>query len=255
MSSSGAGIATSPGETIEGEGIATSPGGGVTGDGIATSPGGSAQVDGIATSPIALRVPRLPGEIDFVDLLDYSWSGSTLPMAVAVDTTWFTSTFPNAPIVVSSGAGIATSPITLNAATSFGAPVPPPSDANGCTPVVVSTFVPGPVAEGVSPVMPDPLLCGTSCAAQAAALSDIWSWAATGQGIATSPGYQSSSMYSAAAYDEAVQSLWAWSQFAMNEPASPVSEYGAVLEAAGIATSPGTQSTAADDPNSSVPLP
>jgi hypothetical protein len=254
MSSSGAGIATSPGNSIvNGEGIATSP----SGQGIATSPGAQAAADGIATSPIALRVPRLPGEIDFVDLLDYSWSGSTLPMAVAVDTAWFTQTYPNAAIVVSSGAGIATSPITLNAATSFGSPVPPPTDATGCTPVIVSTFVPGDVAAGVSPVMPDPAQCGSTqtCAAQTTAVSDIWSWAATGQGIATSPGFRSSSMLSQAAWNETVASLWAWSQFAMNEPASPVSEFGAVLEAAGIATSPGAQSTAADDPNSSMPLP
>ena len=253
--SAGTGIATSPGQTIDGQGIATSPSD--QGSGIATSPSAQQQVDGIATSPIALRVPLLAGEIDFVDLLDYSWSGSTLPMAVAVDTAWFTQTFPTAPIVTSSGAGIATSPITLNAATSFGTPVAPPSDANGCTPIIVSTFIPGDIAAGVSPVMPDPAQCGSvqTCTAQATALSDIWSWAATGQGIATSPSFQSSSMFAPPAYDEAVQSLWAWSQFAMNEPASPVSEYGAVLEAAGIATSPSSQVASSSDDANSTPLP
>ena len=52
-----------------------------------------------------------------------------------------------------------------------------------------------------------------------------------------------------------VQALWAWSQFAMNEPASPVSEAGVVLEAAGITTSPTAQSAGMSDDACSMELP
>jgi hypothetical protein len=255
MSSSGAGIATSPGMTIEGEGIATSPGQDVTGAGIATSPGAQAPQNPYS-APIAMHVPLEAGEIDFVELMNYSWSGSTMPMAVAVDTSWFQTNFPSSPIITSTGAGIATSPITLSAATSFGAPVGDASDApDGCTPVVVRTFVPGEIADGVSPVAPDPSQCGVDCNAQATALGDIWSWAATGQGIATSPGFNVASQLSPAQYDQAVKALWAWSQFSMNEPSSPVSEFGTVLEAAGIATSPGTQVQGESDDTCSMTMP
>ena len=175
-----------------------------------------------------------------------------MPMVVAVDATWFKQTFPQAPIVTSSGAGIATSPITLNAATSFGPPIAPPSDSDGCTPVIVRTFVPGEIADGVAPVSPDPAQCGNdaTCAAQRSAFSGLWTWAASGQGIATSPGFDAASKLTPHAFDEAVKSLWAWSQFAMNAPASPVSEYGAVLEAAGIRPRRARSRTI-----SSIPLP
>jgi hypothetical protein len=205
-----------------------------------------------------MRVPLQAGESDFVQLLNFSRSGSTVPMAVAMDTTGFKSTFPDAPIITSTGAGITTSPLTLSAATSFGAPVTDATDApDGCTAMVVRTFVPGEIADGVAPVGPDPAQCGddAACLAQRNAIAGIWTWAASGQGITTSPGYTVASALTPRAFDQTVQALWAWSQFAMNEPASPVSQFGVVLEAAGITTSPTSQSAGASDDACSITLP
>jgi len=252
----GQGFPSEPGQTITGEGVATSPqggpGGGTDGQGIATSPG-AGTLPGIATSPLALHAPPAADEVDTYSLVNFSWTGSTLPMVVAVDSTWFAGAFPDAQVIQSSGAGIATSPVQLDPQTAFAAPVAPATDApDGCSALVVRTFVPGEILDGLSPAIPAPTECGTDCTAQRAALSDIWAWAATGQGIATSPSNQSSSGMTPAAYDQAKWSLWAWSQFAMQEPASPVSQYGSVLEAAGIATSPGIKDAADQVP---VPLP
>jgi Subtilase family len=246
------GIATSPSEdgscpggTMP-SGIATSPG--TAGAGIATSPGvtGGGTSLPMAPNPIAVRVPAQGGEIDFVNLLNYSWSGSTMPMAVAAETSWFTTSFPDAKIVTSSGAGLGGSPLAFNAQTSFGAAVTEPTLADGCTPVIVHTFSPAEIADGVSPVMPDPAACGddASCTAQRATLAGIWTWAATGQGIATSPGYTGGgSGLTLHAFDESVHALRAWSQFATQAPSSPVSQLGDVLDFTGIATSPGSSAS------------
>ena len=252
----GMGYPSEPGQTITGEGVATSPGGpggGTDGQGVATSPGGDG-TPGIATSPLALHVPPAADEVDTYALVNYSWTGSTLPMVVAVDSTWFGGAFPDAQVIQSSGAGVATSPIVLNPQTSFAAPVAPATDApDGCSTMIVRTFVPGEILDGLSPAIPAPSECGTDCAAQRAALAEIWAWAATGQGVATSPVCGLGCGMAPAAFDEAKWSLWAWSQFAMQAPASPVSQYGAVLEAAGVATSPQGPVTA--DETDGVPLP
>jgi len=235
---------------IRGSGIATSPvtdDGGASGQGIATSPG--------PTGLFGLRTPRVGVDVDTVMLLNYSWNGATSPMAIAVDPTWFAQTFPDAPVVQSSGQGIATSPLQIDAATSFGVAVPPPTAPGGCARLLVQTFRPGDVALGAAPVVPDPSTCGdaASCAAQTGALGDLWDWAApAGQGIATSPRpaplpWDPQTGMTQAAYAQAVAAMGSWADFAALPAASPVAGYDGVLEASGLdAVRIGAGATAAD---------
>jgi serine protease len=227
------GIATSPSDA---DGIATSPAG-ASGAGIATSPGPTSPGTvgaGIATSPIALHTPQLAGEVRSYTLLNYSWRGATVPMAIAVDAAWFDGQFPDAPIVESAGAGIATSPIRLDPSTAFKVAVAAPVGApDSCQPLVVRTYLAG---ELLDPVQPDPAACGdaTGCALQRAALADIWTWAASGQGIATSPRWTPTSGMTEVAHAEAVTATQAWAQFALGAPASPVAALGDLLDAAAL---------------------
>ncbi|MCE9574678.1 MAG: S8 family serine peptidase [Deltaproteobacteria bacterium] len=231
------GIATSP---ISGQGIATSPI--TTGEGIATSPHSSNGIatspttgQGIATSPIALRGPLLAGERASYTLLNYSWRGATVPMAVAVDAAWFDTAFPDASIVTSEGAGIATSPIRLNPATAFKVAVAPvAADATACQPLIVRTFLAGLDATPVQPTG-----CGdlAGCTATRAELAEIADWAASGQGIATSPVWTPARTMPQAQFAQALTALTAWTAFANQGASSPPAALGDVLEAAAIGAS------------------
>ncbi len=251
------GIATSP-QGASGAGIATSPANGTgdapdagTEDGIATSPQGTSGA-GIATSPIALRTPAQAGELPSYTLLNYSWRGATMPMAVAVDATWFDETFPDASIVTSEGAGIATSPIRLDPLTAFAIPVAALGDAPAsCQPLVVRTFVAGELAEA-APVQPGACSDAGECGARRAVLGEMYAWAASGQGIATSPKWTAASAMTTVQFDQALTAVQAWTAFAGGAPATPVAALGDVLEAAAL---DGGLSIGGADDGAAVPVP
>jgi hypothetical protein len=240
----GAGAATSP-APVEGTGVSDSAGAGAAtspltvGAGAATSPGdNTGSGSSAASAPLALVLPAQADEIPSVLLLNFSWNGSTLPMAVAAESAWFHGAFPEARTVISFGQGAATSPLKLRAAESFVPALPELTGSPACSSVVLKTFGAAAASEGASTVLPSMGDCGSAatCEAQASAIADLWAWAA-GQGAATSPRrpqFQSAYGMSEDVFTRLGDALGAWARFAALPESSPSAEYDRLLIASGL---------------------
>ncbi len=198
---------------------------------------------GIGTSPITLDYSvRRNGEVDTLRFLNYSWDLATVPITVGVDRTWYQSVQPDASLsrVVSFGSGIGTSPIQLVADLSFDESwlgVLELSTGDDCVDLLVRTFSPAPDAE--SPIIPDPegnCRSGNSCDELRDLLSEMWD--AWGAGIGTSPIWNPGMRISVEVFDQLAETVQGYVDFGISGGASPVGDYGQVLDAAGMGLIP-----------------
>jgi subtilase family protein len=252
MGTSGSGVATSPtgGGTVDGSGIGTSATAPVT---LSTDPG---------QTPISIAFdPRLFGSIRYHPTLllpSFSWGLAVAPMAIAVDQTWFESTFANAKDrrALSYGRGWGSSPLYFNG-TSFPISVPVPTDSQRLS-IVLLTFTSG-VATSPTGIGTSATGIGTSAtgivvdaagsglsSSQAAEMNNVLSqFYAAAAGVATSPTYVSGQYTMTQSQFNQLSSLFqGYAAFAPLDVAAPASAYGATLRSAGMDLIPGTDPAA-----------
>ena len=211
-----------------------------------------ATASGIGTSPIGLDY-SLPGggnDLSSLRLLNYSWDLATVPMTVAVDSEWLMSVDPNADLmrVVSFGSGIGTSPIDIGPLSfheSWLATMPfLAEESDECVDLLVRTFAGGELEAPFNPVIPDPngdCQDDDSCEELVLLLGEMWD--AWGTGIGTSPVWEPGLGITQPAFDHLAATMQDYVSFGASTDASPVGDYGAVLDAAGIGLTP-----ASDEP-------
>lgn len=185
--------------------------------------------------PIALAVDaELAGRHDVptVSLLNFSWALATVPMAVVVDRAWYETSFEGAEdrVVTSRGTGIGTSPIFLDPGSFPRAVALDYAEAPPRAPLVITTFAAAAeLGEGARPVFAD------DDAIPPELLDALWSYAygeVTGTGIGTSPVFDPSWGVSPVLFGHLTRAVRAYADFGLDELATPVEAYPAVLRAA-----------------------
>ena len=201
----------------------------VAGSGFGTSP-----------SPISVALPSLSAdEVAAVTLLNFSWSGATPAMAVVADRDWFDAAYPDgAEVRVTGVAGGLTDTSLRFTADSF--PVALDDVGDECVDLVVGTFGAGFGTSPRAPVIPDPdgsCELSTSCDAYRLLVTQLWLALAPDDG-GVMPSWSRAMGVSEAAFEQLVAAMSGYVLFASGPAGSPVGDYSAALEAAGIGATP-----------------
>jgi serine protease len=251
---------------------------------IAASTGGdgSSAGSGIGTSPsnptlpgtgIVLDPMRTPVTIGFDPVVfpatgyrrtlllpNFSWGLATTPMSVAVDESWYLSSFSDGASrrVVSRGSGLGASPMRFDDASFGSSPPPAPADLVSA-PLIVLTYASG-TGIGTSPSQPDTTGTGIGTSPSvsigrvildpvfnslavgvAGDINRVLSGTlAAGSGIGTSPSYDGDGSWtiSQSAFNGLTQLANRYGAFSTTTLAAPSAAYGSTLGAAAMPLAP-----------------